>query len=29
MKITEADMNVKTKVDSFDVVYGVNGGRRW
>ena len=29
MKIIEADMNVKTKVDSFTFVYGVNGGRRF
>ena len=28
MKIFEADMNVKIKVDSFNSVYGVNGGRR-
>ena len=28
MKIIEADMNVKVKVDSFNFVYGVNGGRR-
>ena len=28
MKIVEADMNVKIKVDSFNFVYGVNGGRR-
>ena len=29
MKILEADMNVKTKVDFFNFVYGVNGGRRF
>ena len=29
MKIIEADMNVKAKVDSFDFVYGVTGGRRF
>ena len=29
MKIIEADMNVKLKVDSFKFVYGVNGGRRF
>ena len=27
MKIIEADLNVKIKVDSFNFVYGVNGGR--
>ena len=29
MKIIEADMNVKIKVDPFNFVYGVNGGRRF
>ena len=29
MKIIEVDMNVKIKVDSFNFVYGVNGGRRF
>ena len=28
-KIIEADINVKIKVDSFNFVYGVNGGRRF
>ena len=29
MKIIEADLNVKIKVDSFNFVYGVNGGGRF
>ena len=29
MKIIEADTNLKTKVDSFSFVYGVNGGGRF
>ena len=29
MKIVEVDMNVKIKVDSFNSVYDVNGGRRF
>ena len=29
MKRLEVDMNVKIKVDSFNCVYGVNGGRRF
>ena len=29
MKIIDADMNVKIKVDSCNFVYGVNGGRRF
>ena len=28
MKVIEADMNVKTKIDSFNFVYGITGGRR-
>ena len=27
MKVIEADMTVKIKIDSFSFVYGVNGGR--
>jgi len=29
MKVVEVDMNVKIKVDAFNFVYGVNGGRRF
>ena len=29
MKRIEVDMNVKIKVDSYNFVYGVNGGRRF
>ena len=29
IKITEVDMNVKIKVDVFNFVYGVNGGKRF
>ena len=29
MKIFEVDMNLKTKVDAFNFVHGVNGGRRF
>ena len=29
MKMIEADMNVEIKVDSFNFVYGVHGGRRF
>ena len=29
MKIVEAVMNVEIEIDSFNFVYGVNGGRRF
>ena len=29
MKRIEVDMNVKSKVDAYNFVYGVNGGRRY
>ena len=29
MNIIEVDMNVKIKIDAFNFVYGVNGGRRF
>ena len=29
VKIVEADVNAEIKIDSFDFVYGVTGGRRF